>query len=735
MNRTVESRQGMRVPSILLAAALAMFAILVMRIIAVESPVMASDEYAYFMTAKYDDMRADVYRYDPAMQAVDNQVYPLLFDAWETVSVERTALVGRVFNALLYVASSLLLFLLFHRAFGQRVATISAVLYLLFPFSFYATTLLPEVEFQFCVYFTVFLVMGTIAIRNPLVVLLPALASAIAYFVKPHAAALIVAVATFYVAASVLPVGVEPEGLARRLAKGMARALLYVLAVFAFIYLGRKFSMEGQSGGSGLVASFYGSYLSRLSSPTYLLQNVWSMLDYVAGHTWALAVMFAPGMLAMGALWKRAWMGLRAGHRHSSIDADDRERMQLALLVGLLGIAFLVMIAAFTNSASQVSAFEKYRLHGRYLEPLLPLLLGFSVWAVAQSRRSMAIGLASFASVALFAFYLRFQYHLYPWDYPDVFVFFTSRMKHWSMGGTNDWLIWLVVASSAVFAVCCALRRRPLAAYVAYLVILMLGSHIQMSNWLRLHSETNRAAIEAGDALRDYLGSPRPGSGLVLVSDRYGRSSYFLMEFSSLQHVVSVAPNASFNGPVPAGVEWIIAPSGVQVDAGDTQAIEFGEQVLYRLGTDATYVGPGQHAPPTSTRPSPAAEADGGRVYDFADAGLDGQLSHFHAREPWGRWSSGRVSGLTLTTPVEGRVALTLRGWVAATHADGRVVVRMGGREQTVTMTTQPADYPLTFELGGPAQNIEFSTAPVQVEGDGRTLGVAIARVRLKPGE
>lgn len=732
MNRTVESRQKVRVPSVLLAAAFAVFAILVMRIIAIESPVMASDEYAYFMTAKYNAVREDVYRYDPAMQAVDNQAYPFLFDVWEAVSAERTALVGRVFNALLYVISVFLLFQLFHRVFGRWIATLSAVLYLLFPFSFYATTLLPEVEFQFCVYATVLLVMWTATIRNPLVVLLPALASAVAYFVKPHAAALIVAIGAFYASAGLLFPS-KPQGLGRRLAMGTGSAALYMLAVIAFIYLGRWLSADGQPRGSSLVASFYGGYLSRLSSPAYLVQNLWAMLDYVAGHVWALAVMFAPGMLVIGASWKRGLKGLRTDGQEAQDDPAYHERVLLAFLVGLLAIAFLVMIAAFTNSASQVSAFEKYRLHGRYLEPLLPFLLGFSIWAIAKSQRLVAIGLASFASLALFTFYLRFQYHIYPWDYPDIFVFFTSKMKHWAMGGTNDWLIWLVVASGGVFAACCVQRRFQLASYVVYIVILMLGSHVQMSNWLRLHSESNRAAIEAGDALRDYLGTTEPGNGLVLVSDRYGRSSYFLMEFSNLQPVVSVAPDASFSGPVPAGVEWIIAPKTVRVAIGDVQAVEFGEQVLYRLNVDADKTEGGQYGQPDDGQAPPAENQGGGdRVYEFADAGLDGNLSDFHAREPWGRWSSAHVSKLSLSTHVKGRVVVTLRGWVAANHPSRCVTVRLGVHEQTLTMTTQPADYSLTFDLSDPVRAVEFDTQTVQVEGDGRLLGVAIERLGLQ---
>src|SRR3546814_9422384 len=52
---------------------------------------------------------------------------------------------------------------LFTRVFDRKSALMSALLYLALPLSFYATTLLPEVEFQLSIY----LVAGVIVLAGP----------------------------------------------------------------------------------------------------------------------------------------------------------------------------------------------------------------------------------------------------------------------------------------------------------------------------------------------------------------------------------------------------------------------------------------------------------------------------------------------------------------------------------------------------------------------------------------
>jgi hypothetical protein len=417
--------------------------------------------------------------------------------------------------------------------------------------------------------------------------------SATAYFVKPHAVALIVATFAFYIVAGPMTLA-SKMGVLCHLWRGLLRATVYLLAVAILIYVGKKLPL-GESKSADVVSSFYGGYLARLSDPAYLANNAYSMLDYVVGHVWVLLVLFTPGLIAILGVYKRYGSRIAAlwrskGYEEFPIARGEEDRRELlGILVGLLCLSFLLMIAAFTNSASQVSEFEKYRLHGRYLEPLLPFLLAFSVWSMRFSRRARLIGTTSALSLVFFVLYLRFQYHIYPWDYPDIFGFFTSEMKHWSLAGINNSLVWIILASGILFAVACFFARSRLVPYLTYLVVIMLASHVQMSNWLHEHSETNRAVIESGNALKDYLGDAKPGTGVVLVTERYGKSSYFLMEFGNLQYVQSVAAGGKIESKdLPDRIEWLVAPKGVSIEVPFSKSLDFGDQTLYVLARNKT---------------------------------------------------------------------------------------------------------------------------------------------------
>src|SRR3546814_4867078 len=67
---------GATIPRALVLAAFVAFVLLMLRIAAVESPIMASDEYAYFAHAEYAQVAEQLERLDPALQAVENRVYP-----------------------------------------------------------------------------------------------------------------------------------------------------------------------------------------------------------------------------------------------------------------------------------------------------------------------------------------------------------------------------------------------------------------------------------------------------------------------------------------------------------------------------------------------------------------------------------------------------------------------------------------------------------------------------------
>src|SRR3546814_567152 len=111
---------GATIPRALVLAAFVAFVLLMLRIAAVESPIMASDEYAYFAHAEYAQVAEQLERLDPALQAVENRVYPALYGVWKAISPYHTALAGRILNALGFVLGAFVLFAVFTRVLDRK---------------------------------------------------------------------------------------------------------------------------------------------------------------------------------------------------------------------------------------------------------------------------------------------------------------------------------------------------------------------------------------------------------------------------------------------------------------------------------------------------------------------------------------------------------------------------------------------------------------------------------------
>jgi len=563
-------------PRALLAAALLVFAMLVLRVAAVESPTMGSDEYAYVGAARYAATPDLMYRMDPGMQALGNKAYPAFYALWSHVSPDRAELVGRIFNAGLFVLGSLLLFGIFSRIFDRESARLSALLYLALPFSFYSITLLPEVEFQVSVYLVCMVVSRAGARPGYPVLALAAALSALSFFIKPHAAALIAACGAFWFAIGVLD---RSGPLWPRLLGSLARAAFYFLATGAVIRLVNAWLSTGATAGTGVVPSFYQSYLAQLFSGGSLLSSLATFLDYVLGHLWLLMAYFTPGLVAIAiAVYGLVRHG--PGREESEVDSG---RNRFALFVALLLASFLVMVAMFTASAASLSAGEQFRMHGRYLAALLPFLLGYSVWACGKPahRAVAALALAALLSFGLVA---RGIYKLYPWDYPEAFAFFHPSARYWAFDGALGWPLWFVLMAGIACWFMAVRSRSPRTIFVVFSLAWMLAAHSQMWRWLDQQSATSHAAIEPARAIQAFLGPGKAGDGLVLTQDRYGPTSSFLMGLRTLQHVRSYpATHLVTRAELPSGLKWVVAPEAMRVDFDDETMLKFGSYKLFLL--------------------------------------------------------------------------------------------------------------------------------------------------------
>lgn len=690
---------------------LAAFFLMAMRVAALDAPVLGGDEYAYFHAAKYQATGDQLFTLDPGLAQVDNKVYPWLYRLWAAVSVDHADMVGRLFNSVLYCLAALLLFAVFRRCLDRRSATLGALLYLLMPFSFYATTLMPEVEFQLSIYLLVLVwVMG----RGPAgwaQLVLAAAVSALSYLIKPHGVAAILASAA-YLAWSRL--GLADGSALRRVALGVLQALAYLACTAVLIKLLRW--MLDPGGTSPLVASFYQIYLDKLRTPGYMQQSLLSMAGYIGGHLWVWLIFFAPGVVAILADL-RSWLPGRVATAQGA--AADEPRRKLALLLFLLMGSLLCMVALFTAAASGVRDFERWRLHGRYLAALLPFLLAYGVWWAGQRPPRWVAGLAVLALVT-FVYAGRFWFRLFPWDYPDLFGLFDPKMQHWTFDHVERWPLRATLIVGLLCWAAFAFSRRQRLAYVVFVAVAMLAAQGQMAAWLKVQNQWTRQARVDGAAIRAFMAQAAPASGLVATYDRNGATSYMLAAMDMQVHVLELAQRAALSArDVPAGVSWIVAPASMEVPLPDAWKLDIGEQHLYLLeNSNMRPIAP--EKPQWDGKPL---------LIDMTSTGGSARFQGFRFGENWGRWSTAQRARVVLPRMVSGRVRIEFFGWVFDAARNPGIVVRLGDVAATVPMTAGGQGHQLVLEVKTPTDSLWFESTPA---GDaGSQLGVAVGNLQI----
>lgn len=700
-------------PTSLVLGVFVIFALLAVRVVAIDSPVMGSDEYAYFQSAHFDAARDQLFLLDTNIQRVDNKVYPWLYKLWSTASLQRVADVGRLFNAFLYSVCALLLFAIFQRLFDRRVALISALLYLTFPFSIYATMLLPEVEFQFTVYVLVAIWVFGAPLPSWKRILFAAAVAALGYLTKPHAAAAILAsVAWLGVAGLGLPYDAP---LVRRIGGAAWRVLLFLVATYVFMKVFGRL-LDPRTSGT-VVASFYAQYLKGLRDPHYLLEHAGTTAMYAAGHLWLLCVFFLP---AFPLLIAESWAWLRGREAPGRIAGKPFSSGAMALLILLLVLALVAMVAVFTDAAAAGSDFEKGRLHGRYLALLFPLLLGYAVAGVYKTPAKVlaALGLLALWTFAWFGTQI---FQLYPWDYPDAFGFFTPTPGRWSFDGALPWTCtWTLIAGTLAWLVFAVSRYRR-AVYGVFVLAVMVLAHFQAGAWLAAQSRYAQVSIDAGNAVAAYLGDQPAGKGMIATTDRFGQASYLLAAIDSLQHVDVLRPGQALReSAVPAGVQWVVAGSDIEVDLPSAAELPFGPYRLYLLGSGVNW----------PTVPMRKVWDGEPLLISPADAGGLTTFDHFNAAEPWGRWSSGTDASIALPVRVSGTVVVTFFAWSATPEGDD-VTLELGDSKATVHVTGKGADYTVTLSPGKEAERMFVRCHHLEASGP-RQLGVAMARLQFQ---
>jgi hypothetical protein len=436
----------------------------------------------------------------------------------------------------------------------------------------------------------------------------------------------------------------------------------------------------------------------------------------MGGHLWVFCVFFAP---ALPLLIKDSWYWTRG----KLVDGDVEGRHVrggISVLIVLIIFATVAMVAVFTDAAAAGSDFEKWRLHGRYVAALLPLMLGYAVAGV-DSARPWAI--AGLGLIALWTFALVGNqiFQIYPWDYPDLMGLFALTPGRWSFDGAIAWTCYTTLGLGTACWVVFMLSGHRRVVYVFFVAGALLLAHAQTGAWLAAQVRNSQPSIDAGNGMAAYLGEQPAGTGMIATADRFGQVSYLLAAIDSMQYVRWIHHHEVVRrGGLPKRVHWLVADDAVAVDIPTAAMMRFGPYRLFLI----------DGATPWPSVPDQTTWDDKPLSIVLADPGGLTTFTGFNAPEGWGRWSESTNASIELPVRVQGPVLISVFGWSSNPQGDD-VVFQLGDSEMTIHMTGQGADYKAVLNPHHEAGRLYVKGSRIETSGP-RKLGVALARIELK---
>ena len=530
------------------------------RNLSLESPLMAGDEYAYFAAAQTFPNSGERFASDPYLP----RIYSPAFAAYGSVLVrlsDRPALVMKVLNTLSFVLTTLLFLGLVKRLGGVDPSPASAAVFLLLPVSAYTAYFMPETTYTLLFALLTWSIVAVLPTRVLGGAVCAGALVGTMLLVKPHALAMFVAVLLTFGALLIAPSAVRPGR--RTLLAGVA--LFIVSTYVTLVSLNGALTGVFQPHPLAFVGGIYQPYLSQgvsLSSWTGRMELLFKIL---CGHMFVFVAFLAPA-LALGA----AHLG-RLYSKQAVVAADHARDRTLFVLIAFAALATFVtlgMTTNFTAQAAQTSPSEQFRLHGRYYSFVIPLFLVLYFAVARDDKRAsvgdgwIRVGAVGGCVMAALLVYLQNKRIIYPFDFPEAFVF-----SSWS-GRTRTGLAAIGAAifthagiAAAMIGYGLILWRGRIALFVYPLLLsaLFVLSDVGVTAWQRANSVINAPLRADARAMHDLIPPAERDRGLVIGPEWNGPLAFALFNLGSSARVLVREPESTLtDGDVPADVRWVL---------------------------------------------------------------------------------------------------------------------------------------------------------------------------------
>jgi len=546
------------------------------------SPVMGSDEYAFFAHGKFFTRRPELLSLDPYMQRVSNIVYFAILHLWTSLGLGDPTLGVRIIHAFECCLSAFLLYRAFKASCESKYLLLGLAGTLLLPHACYNFTILPEMEMVLAGALVGYLVIVQLPRRPHMAAFLVGAVTGVALLIKPHAVAILgSAVLAIYAGVyfGVLP---RQKYLTVRLLL-IVIATAYCFAVVSWRLCNQEWTANPKA---FLSMGFYGKYLSQETAFQTMAAKIWSMFKYGSAHFAFLVLVFAPALMEIVRGGKR----LLLASLGNGVEEKDRNYSMAILFATIMLVVHVAMTAYFTAGSSALSTGEAMRLHGRYLGPVLIFLPFFYFNFVRNKPESTFVILAPVFAIAILVnqFVVFRLFKIYPWDYPMLYGFFTYPNHYqWTVNGVPNYIgYWLMLAIVLGLVVMLAFKKHGKIILTLLLFAILSAGFYQTMHWMLVHTTTNQELTQYSRAISMMLKDRNMGRGVFISDERFGSMSYVLYGLANSPKVIVREPASRIEETDVSGADWVLFGKDYVVGFAYNHAVNVGPFTFFPLKTN-----------------------------------------------------------------------------------------------------------------------------------------------------
>ena len=688
MNTTASTRNT-RIPSLVLAAGMALVGWYLLQRTLGLSPGVFADEWYYSKMA----------RLMPLSEAtLPSWLYLLVFGASSCCGPGFLDC-ARIGNALFHVGAAPFLYLVARRVMPAPLACAIALLSLLLPLNLYTSFFMPESMYFFGFAVLAWVALCGLAWRPWLHALLAGLVLGLMSLVKVHAIFLLPALCLYLVYASRVRAAGDKGG--AWIARGLgAAALALVTAVVVKLLLGWLLAGEA---GLTLFGAFYGAGASSYSQHS-LLSRLYPATISARGHAMALTALLAIPLAAL----------LHALFSRDTWRADNPRGPLVVFTVLALGSA-LGLAVLYTASIAHEGPTEVIRLHSRYYSFVLPLLL------LAGAAATRPAGSGQLLAPALIALLLGVLLAL-AWFRMSGFDPRITDSPEYTALLLRDWTVGALFIVQALLLVLWLGYRRA-AAWGFILLALPLALYVtdmQIGTYLG-HRQQAGAADRAGMAARALIPLEERGATMIVANGADLFRTQFHIDYPemTLLDMPDGSPIEAYR--IGSQTRWLVAVGRHPLPEGMVPTVANEAFTIVKL-------------------PRPERSLVGEYAFNVAPGpgqlvvGADG-LSNVEA---WGRWSDGKRVELRFDRPLPARLTVVLTAGAFGANINAPFVLRVGdaalefrlpweAREVVLDLDTDGRQQTLAIEVPQPQRPSELGNST-----DTRLLGISLTRMRIE---